>query len=351
MTKEESNALKGIAIIMLLLHHSFAFPDRYEGFQIVTFFLSEADLNKIADFCKITVSMFAFVSGYGLSAQAAHTEDADLPTVLGRRCKNLILSFAPVAAVCMVAMELTYGGVTAACFQEGVVNGVIYVLLNLCGIYNLFGTPSVCDEWWYMSAALVFILSAPFWRKAICRYRALPLVALVLLPRILGIGSLGGTSVLTFTMPFVLGVYFQTCQVFSAIDRVVDKIGSACRLFPIVLALFLMVASYQLYIHMTSTLYNLRYGGVPLLFIVACRIIFCQFRLLRSGFAFVGKYSSNMYYIHSVLLYKLFPDFFYRQRWCGLTVIWLFAITLVISILIEQLRSRCRAHKRTRKQC
>ena len=47
-----SNCLKGIAIVLLLFHHCFLRPDRYEGHMLKLLF-SEETLNYYANFGKI----------------------------------------------------------------------------------------------------------------------------------------------------------------------------------------------------------------------------------------------------------------------------------------------------------
>ncbi|MCC8128701.1 MAG: acyltransferase [Clostridiales bacterium] len=343
MSKNESQALKGIAIIMMLFHHCFAFPSRYEGYQIVTFLLSEETLNTLASFCKITVGIFAFVSGYGLSAQSEHLKDEKIPAAVGRRCRKMLVSFWVIAIPCMIALQIAQNRVISVYFQDGRVNGVFYLLIDLLGLRTVFGTPTICGEWWYVGTALIFILSAQFWRKAISKYRWLPLAAFVLVPRILDVGYLGGTVPLSFTMPYLFGIYFQTCDLFPKLDQAAKKLGAVGKLL---LALVLFTVSFFLYHSLDSSLYEIRFGISPLLFILACRMILSYTAEPVRALSFIGKYSGNMYYLHSILLYALLPDFLYQQSWCGLTLLWLLAITLVVSVLIEKSKSWFCTHRR-----
>ena len=65
LTTEKSFITKGIAILMMMWHHCFL-PGRYDGFSIVFWPLAENQVIHIANFCKICVSLFVFISGYGL---------------------------------------------------------------------------------------------------------------------------------------------------------------------------------------------------------------------------------------------------------------------------------------------
>lgn len=69
LSKERSNQIKGIAILLMLVHHLLAFPDRIPyGANICTnIYISDIELTvAIGKFGKICVSIFMFLGGYGL---------------------------------------------------------------------------------------------------------------------------------------------------------------------------------------------------------------------------------------------------------------------------------------------
>ena len=65
--KIETNISKGVAILLMLWHHLFLFPDRLIGVSFISIaptwvITSEA---RIADFGKICVAVFLCLPGYG----------------------------------------------------------------------------------------------------------------------------------------------------------------------------------------------------------------------------------------------------------------------------------------------
>ena len=46
-TKYETNIIKGIAILMMLLHHCFTSPERYKGYQIIFSPFQENTINLV----------------------------------------------------------------------------------------------------------------------------------------------------------------------------------------------------------------------------------------------------------------------------------------------------------------
>lgn len=66
--KEETNAVKGIAVILLLMHHvlNSQFCDAY---KVVTFPFSFENIIWFAENAKVCVAIFVFLTAYGITKQ------------------------------------------------------------------------------------------------------------------------------------------------------------------------------------------------------------------------------------------------------------------------------------------
>ena len=64
-SKNDSNVIKGVAIIMMMWHHCFL-SGRSDSYIISFWPFFKEQVVAMAGFFKICVSLFAFVSGYGL---------------------------------------------------------------------------------------------------------------------------------------------------------------------------------------------------------------------------------------------------------------------------------------------
>ena len=60
MSKEQSICLKVFAIILMIFHHCFGFPDR-----IPSYFVVNGATKNLALGCRLCVSLFLVISGYG----------------------------------------------------------------------------------------------------------------------------------------------------------------------------------------------------------------------------------------------------------------------------------------------
>ncbi len=79
LTKNHSKILYGIAILMMLYHHLFAYPERIGGnyVDVTKLLFSNLDIElKLAWFSKMCVGIYAFISGYGLYNSTKKCKDA-----------------------------------------------------------------------------------------------------------------------------------------------------------------------------------------------------------------------------------------------------------------------------------
>lgn len=66
-TKKDSLALKGIAILMMYVHHFYLSPERWAGYTVDFFPLTESMTVYLAEFLKTCVCVFVFITGYGMT--------------------------------------------------------------------------------------------------------------------------------------------------------------------------------------------------------------------------------------------------------------------------------------------
>ena len=65
-TKDNTLALKGIAILMMMFHHCFRVTGLFENYEVSFFPFNQNFVVQMSDTFKISVSIFAFITGYGL---------------------------------------------------------------------------------------------------------------------------------------------------------------------------------------------------------------------------------------------------------------------------------------------
>lgn len=156
ITKEQSKALQGLAILMMLYHHLFSTPEAL-GISY-TSLLNINGINvelKMAWFFKLCVGIYAFVSGYGL-CKGVMARDFGNDSFVGRLKKDYIFVLKK-----LLSLYTQYWLVFVFFVPIGFIAfGKQFVLSEF--ILNFLGVESTYNgAWWYMLQYLKMLLFFP----------------------------------------------------------------------------------------------------------------------------------------------------------------------------------------------
>ena len=342
-TKEESMALKGIAIFLMIFHHCFLAPWCYTGFEGSFFPLAEEQLNRLAALGGICVGILAFISGYGLS-MALERHQGSAASFCIQRYVRFMRKFWPVLAICLLAGVVIDNHTAETYLTGGPLDALYNLLIQGLGMSYLFGTPMFVHEWWYLSANVVFILLTPVFVALVERYGwAVPLFLLITIPRVTGAGF--GHPICGFSTTLLLGIIFNRYQLFDRIETLLAKklTGAIGQSLKAVTALLVLFFSYKMYIVGPGAAYDEIHAAlIPLLFIIVFKECVLCYPYIRHIFAFLGKHSINMYLIHTVLSGSYLHTFLFSMPWFMLTPLAVCAVSLLFSIVLEWTKSKVR---------
>ena len=194
LTKQDSAALKGIAILLMIFHHCFLDPSRFAG-HIVSFApFSQSAIVSLSYFSKICVGIFAFISGYGLYLSAVK-QPRSAKAVSGWTVSRLIKTMSGYWLVYILALITTwiYAGLPVKTYcTNGNIRGLLYGALDFLGVASLFKTPTMNSTWWYMGAAVLFIVLVPLFIRITEKFGYTGLcILIIMLPRLLKVGYPG----------------------------------------------------------------------------------------------------------------------------------------------------------------
>lgn len=270
--RDASLELKGVAILMLLLHHLFFAPNCYEGFAISFFPFAERQVNDLAEACRMCVPIFAFISGYGLFVDYKKQcgRGAVITWCVHRYIKT-ISGYWFVWLLAAVIFQLINGSTLNIFLINGAYNGFAYGLIDFLGLARLFDTPTLCNTWWYMSAAFVFIIITPI----IYRFRRnhiFVLLAFIVLPRVF-IGKSGesfypgSVAIYTHIVSFVLGSIFANYNLFDWWIGLGHQ-AIEIKAYKIIAELWLIVIGYKFFHSIPrNKFWEYHFGFYPLLII------------------------------------------------------------------------------------
>lgn len=325
--KEESIKLKGIAIILMLLHHMFNGGWMYESYNISFFPLNEVIVNNLAWFGKNCVSIFAFISAYGLSEK--YKVDYNPRECIFKIYKNYW--FVYLLAIVITSILNNYF-IEIFIHPYGVIFGCGYFVLDFLGLSGLLGTPSFNGSWWYVSLALVIIFSVPIIVELIKKLgRSVTGFIVIILPIIYGIQFQGNNAVLSFMPVVFAGVLFSYDDIFTklVVNRFIEHV---------ILVIF-MCGSIVLYLRLpVEKYYYVNYGVVPLILIIFSVRYIITIPVLKRVLTVLGRNSMNIFYVHIFIRSIYLEKFVYSFGNWFICMGVLLILSLVTSVVIEKIK-------------
>ena len=351
MSKETSNALKGLGILALLFLHLFYNFDR-NATMGVDFGLAGQKVVEGAATIFHAVDLFLFVSAYGLTVQYNKKDicsdgrsiSKDFFARYIKLITNLWIIYIPAAIVSLIIQKHS---VISIYLENGSkIHAVLYFIIDFLGLAKLFGTPTFHAPWWYLSLAIIMFALLPMINLLYKKFGKIILFFAVLL--IVMIEVKGGTmaaQLMRYLFTMVVAVVFaneNSLENFSSwltglktnnIVKSIIQIGFA------VLFLALWVAAAYLYLH--KYIDKLIYNNATGLLMVMLFTVISTWKVMKpvmAALGFLGKYSMNIYFMHGFIFSYFFRNFIYSFKKYWLIYLVLLAITLAISIIIEKIK-------------
>lgn len=353
-TREHTKAIKGIAVVLMLLHHIAGFPERFpvgfEGFSSIwTGFVDEGYLEELAKCGKICVPVFFFLGGYGLYKRW-ESGKFSLSGSIVSQYKQYWKVFAVFVPVAFLFFARTGDDINSLATRYTIVTGKDYITAL---ISNFLGYSSSFNGEWYILL------------KYIC---ALPLGYLLLMA-IKDHQSFLKDMFIVIVLSIVIYNVFpnlNNTQVFANInsnmlyDKIflsADYVGYFCE--GIVFAKYDMLAALKKKVKcitlekmlcgfgIAAVLWCRMYmvgGGPADIIYVPALIVFASdlldgSRVMNKIFLCLGKHSANMWYIHSFYCYYFLEvtKIVYSTRSVWIDLLILILLSLASSVLLESI--------------
>lgn len=319
LSRQDTGALKGIAIIAMLFHHIYAFPpadiEPYHGLL--------AFLGTIG---KVCVSIFLFCSAYGLSQQYNGTDTIvdSLKFVLKRLVKFYLNYWVIFLIFVPISVFVFSRPLTAAYGETTIWKALCRDLLGLQGFssYNV--------TWWFNELIIKFYILFP-----IAYYLCRKIPALFVLSSIALYGI--GVEVDVYWFVFISGILWHQYE--ATISRYLNRLP---QWLLIVTSVLLCIGASWIRGLFHNLLWDMFFTWTfVLLTITLLRL--CQ--PLMKGLSFLGKHSGNIYMTHTFIYSYWLSKYVYicDLRIGGIAVV--LVICLLLSVLIEYMKARAGVYK------
>lgn len=340
----DTNIVKGVAIILLLFHHCFlqSSVDMVGG--NVDFFPISQELGIIiCHSFKLCVGIFVFLSGYGMlcSVKKLEFNIKNIAKWVGTRLAKMMSGFYFVyLVVFIVTMLIDKYPITRYYANTTALKGTLAMIVDFFGLAKLFGSRTLIGTWWYISAAIVFVIICPFLYRLAKKVKYVTLIALaVVIPRLI-VGFPGGKSWVSFLVALLLGMMFADYDLFNKFGKLKfcknQKLSDGI-LF-IVFAVLLAAVVWVDYLVPWNICWEWDFAIAPVIVILFAKKFIAPIKGVRNVLLFLGNHSMNIYLIHTFFRYVYLTDFIYSFKYTVLIFLVLMVISLTSSVAVEGLK-------------
>lgn len=347
ITKQHSQVLYGIAILLMLYHHMFCIPDRL-GCDY--FSLLGGVETKLAWFAKICVAIYAFISGYAASkfAEKSWIKRKSLREIFWENCKystKRILSFMKkfwIVFLIFVPMGVCLGSVSIS-FQEFLKGLFAYNL----EIYNA--------EWWYVNQYLLIMVMFPIldlivskiaiWLKIDRRrFLCLTIITIILF---IALYVCDVWKIRTSYWDIRLFLYYSKTSIYCIIFclgyifakfRLYEFEKLACKAWMEILIAIMCIASSFLVRTFLAT--EAFYSLGDILIIAPIILGFCILSKYLKKFSkvlmWIGKFSTYMWLTHTFYCYYYFREFITVSKISIIMYLQLVMISLLTAVVLTE---------------
>lgn len=336
-TRSDTKVIKGVAILLMLYHHLFAFPKRISEtieYQPLCMMEGQTSSYLMGVFGKLCVALFLFLGGYGLYISCKGKEHITILT------KNKVIKLYTVYWLVMAAFLPVW------IMKTGEENVAIETFFgNLSGLKTTYN-----GEWWFFTPYVLLLLSYPLIKKFHERKQSTPLGDMIfvillsvfvykILPDIVKLpvldgfaGSFGWSKlkeVLQQLPSFFMGGIFAKYDILSYVKKNYgnNTINSILALLAVIILFW------------SRRFMGMEFDCVIAPGFVVAVIIFLQLKpmaFLYRFFQIIGNESTFIWLTHSFYCYDLCQEFIFMPKYSILIVLLLLAVSYGTAVVLKK---------------
>lgn len=334
-TKEDTLAVKGMAILALLFYHLFEHYERVTTLGVDYRPLSLDHFLLLSGFGNICVAVFAFLSAYGIvkGIRAGEKKDGEpgIPVMYRQALKrylkltaNFLAMFAGVNLLWF--SKFHYGELYGTGWQ-----GMLYALLDAFGLAGTYKTPTINETWWYMELAILIIFLVPLIYLVAKKMGNYTILLGILLPIVVDLNP----DVKRYYFVVLLGVMAAYGDWFERLFSLKAPLTVQAAAGVVLMAGCILVRQNYVVYHEFGYLVD---APIALFFAWFGGRLLSGLRGVGSVLKFLGRHSMNLYFVHTFFYMAIYQEFIYSFRYAGLIFLMLLICSLGFSLILEALK-------------
>jgi peptidoglycan/LPS O-acetylase OafA/YrhL len=323
---KHTNQLKGIAIVLLLFHHSFL----NAAFPYAEWYVNGVECVKlIAKLSKLCVGIFVFLSGYGLY-KSQKRKQRGLKSFYASHFSKIYLTYGLIWILFVPITFIFFGISLSDVYVDKIPEKLI---VNVLGLQNMFGFWGINPTWWFITCILLLYFLFPFLKVLLDKFNLI-FVLIVLIFSLFTINiSFNGIQpyepIREYIFTFVLGMFFGKNEYFEKIKQ--NKPNKWIKIsFSTILILALLYVR-----NLLNTKAIILTDGIITIFL---GIIIFELNTTFRFLEFLGKHSFNIFLFHTFIQVYFLPKFIYSFYYPILIWLIMIALCVALSILIDDIK-------------
>lgn len=335
-SREYTNMLKGIGILLLFMHHVLNTQLNYVSILVG----DDYDyMSYLVSFGKVCVSMFFMLSGYGLTKsynKKSRTFTESIKFIADHILKLyslywvIFIIFVPMGSMAGRDVLSVYG-------ETGTFRNLV---LDFFGVAFLAGTPSMNQSWWYFSMTLLFYVLFPLFLYAIKKMKNISIIIWGLCA-ILALKYIGIRCWFVWSIPFVLGIVIAELGGIEKLEELFSGLLKNKWLRILVLAILgigFLILRFKV---LAENMFYYRVDWMVCVIIaLAVFEIFPVKGKISKFLQMLGVHSGNIYLFHSFIFSLYFSEYVYGLRFASAIYVMMLVVCVIISVVIEMIKNR-----------
>lgn len=330
-TKEHTNIAKGFAIILLLMYHLFGEAGTIKEMGVIFAPIPEELFYMISRFGNVCVSVFVFLTAYGISIGIFGRKEITIKEVYGQAMKRflkLMLNFL-ILYLSVILVMFPYFDLVG--YYGNGWQGFVCAVTDALGLWMFHGGITLNESWWYMEIAYILIFLVPALAFLIKK------VGYVMLP-------------LLYFIPFVIDMNFDVeryllvagvgiCAAYGNwLGKGIEwKIPLWVKWLISIAGLAACVVFRQNNLIQEEYLF-LADAAISLFLVWGCAVSIGSIPGFRKVVAFIGRHSMNIYLVHTFFYLSVWRKEIYYFKYAIVTLLLLLGVTLLYSVLLESVK-------------
>lgn len=313
INKDNSLMLKGVGILLMLVHHLFYSEWSQPLYDDITIH-GVGVVNQLGVFCKLCVAVFIFVSGYGLAVSTP--KDIKLKDFYWHRFKKLWLNYWYIWLIFVPISVFVFGRTFTDAYGN---HAIAKAILEFFGFAKMFGVMGYNPTWWFYNCIIILYLIFPLLNKYLFKtpYLFVSIALTIILVRFVP----GANVIADYLFVFLLGMFMSRMPLYWL---------EGTKIWHIIVAIIILSV---------WRLTNSSPKYIVDAFLCAGFAIFLYkvtiWKWLSKVLESLGKHSMNMFLTHTFIFYFWFTDYIYITRNPIIIFLSLLVSSYLISIVIE----------------